>query len=496
VIARFAAVSALLNSLMAIVKGAGHRCLALLRFLGTGIRSVWQWVTGYAFVWQFTLQFTLVFALLSLVLVSLTGLGLSHYLADSIEEGEIDDAAEHVGEHVSRLIMVHLSPGQASAPLTGEQYAEFDTFVQDEVVSADTVRVRLWSQDGTLLYSSDSPGQIGQDFGLEQRLAAAFSGSTVSQVAGSPDDLGGSASVGSGSVLAVYAPLAFEGEADVAAAVEVHQAYGPIADRIRSSQTVVYVAVAGALGFLYAVMLVIVSRGSTVMGRQRRRMMVRSQELKRSHDSLLQVLSAALDLRDQATKGHTLRLARLAMAIGGELGFSDEELSHLEQAAMLHNMTKLELPKAILAKAGPLTDDEWQKIQRHPEVGYEMVREAPFLREAGQIILSHHERYDGGGYPRGLAGEEISLVARVFAVADTYDAMTSDRPYRKAVSHATAVREIEESVGAQFDVRVVEAFLAANRKGLIEDKAFLREQGEEAVVDLIGQGASGEETHA
>jgi len=497
VIARFAAVSTLLRPLIAIVRGAGRRCVALLRVVGAGIRGVWRWLTGYAFAWQFTLQFTLVFALLSLVLVSLTGLGLSTYLANSIKDGEIDDAVEQAEERVSRLVMPRLSPGQAMTPLTGEQYVEFDSFVQSEIVSADTIRVRLWGQDGILLYSSDSPGQIGQNFPLDQRLAAALSGSTASQVAGSPDDLGGPASVDSGSVLAVYAPLAFEGEADVAAAVEVHQAYGPIADRIESSQTIVYVAVAGALGFLYAVLLAIVGRGSAAMSRQRHHLMLRSQELKRSHDSLLQVLSAALDLRDQATKGHTLRLARLALAIGGELGFSDEELSHLEQAAMLHDMTKLELPKVILDKAGPLTDSEWQKIQRHPEVGYEMVRNAPFLREAGHIILCHHERYDGGGYPRGLRGEEIPLAARVFAVADTYDAMTSDRPYRKAAPHATAVREIKGGAGTQFDARVVEAFLAADRKGLIEDKAFPREQGEEAaVVDLVGQATSGEEAHA
>jgi HD-GYP domain-containing protein (c-di-GMP phosphodiesterase class II) len=165
----------------------------------------------------------------------------------------------------------------------------------------------------------------------------------------------------------------------------------------------------------------------------------------------------------------------------------------LEQAAMLHDMTKLELPKAILNKAGPLTDDEWQKIQRHPELGYDMVRNAPFLRQAGEIILCHHERYDGGGYPRGLKGEEIPLTARVFAVADAYGAMTSDRPYRKAVSHAAAVREIRGSAGTQFDPRVVDAFLDANGRGLIADKAFRQEKGEEAaVVDLVGQAPSGE----
>ena len=308
---------------------------------GAALRNIWRWLTDHAFTWQFTLQFTLVFALVSLVLVGLTGFGLSRYLAHSSKESEIDDAVEQAQEHISRPITTHLSPAQTMTPLAGEDYTEFDSFVQGDIISADTIRVRLWGQDGTLLYSSDSPGQIGQDFPLDQRLAAAFGGTTVSQVADSPSDLGGPAGIDSRSVLAVYTPLTFEGGADVAAALEVHQAYAPIADRIHSSQTVIYVAVTGAFGFLYAVLLAIVGRGSAVMSRQRHQLMVRSQELKRSHDSLLQVLSAALDLRDQATKGHSLRLARLALAIGGELGFSDEELSHLEQAAMLHDMTKL-----------------------------------------------------------------------------------------------------------------------------------------------------------
>jgi len=458
-----------------------------------GLRTIWQWLTGRAFIWQFTV----VFALFSLVLVGLTGFFLSLYLTYSVKESEIDDAAKQAREQVSRLIMTHLSPGQAMAPLTGEQYAGFDSFVQSEIISDNTIQVRLWGQDGTLLYSSDSPGQIGQSFPLNRRLADAFSGSTASQVTAKPNDLGGPASVDSRSVLAVYAPLAFEGEAKVAAALEVHEAYAPIADRIDRSQRFIYVAVAGAMGLLYAGLLALAERSSAVASRQRRQMMVRSQELKRSHDSLLQVLSAALDLRDQATKGHSLRLAHLSLAIGSELGFSDKELSHLEQAAMLHDMTKLELPREILSKAGPLTADEWQKIQRHPELGYEMVRNAPFLREAGEIILCHHERYDGGGYPCGLKGEEIPLAARIFAVADAYSAMTSDRPYRKAVPHTAAMREIRSSAGTQFDPTVVEAFLEADGKGLIADKAFPQGKGEEAAVaDLVGQAPSGEEAHA
>jgi putative nucleotidyltransferase with HDIG domain len=458
--------------------------------LVAGLRKIQLWLTGYVFIWQFTL----VFAVLSLLLVGLTGLGLSFYLAQTIKDSEIDHAAEQAEERATPLIMAHLSPGQATAPLTGEQYSEFDSVVQDDIISADTIRVRLWGQDGTLLYSSDSPGRVGEDFPVERRLEAAFNGSTSSQVADNPGDLGGPVGIDSSSVLAVYTPLTFEGATEVAAALEIHQAYAPIASRIDRAQTIIYVAVAAALGFLYAGLLAAAGRSSAVVSRQRGQLMQRTRELKRSHDSLLQILSAALDLRDQATKGHTLRLARVALAIGEELGFSDADLNHLEQVAMLHDMTKLELPRAILEKAGPLTADEWDKVQKHPELGYQMVRNAPFLQEAGEIILCHHERYDGGGYPRGLTGEEIPLASRVFAVADAYSAMTSDRPYRKAVSHTTAIEEIKSGRGTQFDPKVVEAFLEANLKGLIEDKAFQQGKREKSTVaGMVGQTAAAEE---
>ncbi len=460
--------------------------------LGARLRKIQLWLTGYVFVWQFTV----VFAVLSLLLVGLTALGLSFYLSNTIKDSEIDNVAEQAEERATTLITTRLSPEQATAPLTGEQYSEFDSYVQNGLISADTIRVRLWGQDGTLLYSSDSPERIGEDFPLEQRLEAVFSGRTSSQVANNPSDLEGPVGVDSRSVLAVYTPLTFEGEPDVAAALEIHQAYAPIVSRVDRSQTIVYVAVAAAMAFLYASLLAAAGRSSAAVSKQRGQLMQRTRELKRSHDSLLQVLSAALDLRDQATKGHTLRLARLALAMGEELSFSDADLSHLEQVAMLHDMTKLELPRAILEKAGPLTADEWDKVQKHPELGYQMVRNAPFLQEAGEIILCHHERYDGGGYPRGLAGEEIPLASRVFAVADAYNAMTSDRPHRKSVSHTTAVEEIKSGSGTQFDPKVVEAFLEANLKGLIEDKTFQQGEGDQSTVaGVIGQTTTGEETH-
>jgi putative nucleotidyltransferase with HDIG domain len=202
---------------------------------------------------------------------------------------------------------------------------------------------------------------------------------------------------------------------------------------------------------------------------------------------MLQMLCAALDLRDQATKGHSLRVARLAMAVAEQMDLAADELTHLEQAAMLHDLTKFGLPGVILEKAGPLDEDEWEEIQKHPEMAYQIVRDIPFLQRAGEIVLHHHERFDGGGYPHGLMGEEIPLGARIFAVVDAYDAMTSERPYRRAGSHAFAVREIKRNANTQFDPQVIEAFLEANRKGLIRDRAPGKDNGE-SEMQLVATG--------
>jgi HD-GYP domain-containing protein (c-di-GMP phosphodiesterase class II) len=281
--------------------------------------------------------------------------------------------------------------------------------------------------------------------------------------------------------------------------LEVEQPYLPVRDRIQRAETVIYIGVAGAMGFLYAVLSTVVMRGSRTVSKQRRQLVLHAQKMKRSHDSLQQMLCAALDLRDQATKGHSLRVARLAVAVGEQMSLADDGLTHLEQAAMLHDLSKMGLSDVILDKPGPLDEDEWEEMQKHPEIAYQIVRDIPFLQRAGEVMLHHHERFDGGGYPRGLVGEEIPLGARIFAVVDAYDAMTSDRSYRPAGSHGSAVREIKRNSGTQFDPRVVEAFLAANSKGLIRDQvgqASAKSGDSEPAVELVPTGpAEAEETH-
>jgi putative nucleotidyltransferase with HDIG domain len=185
------------------------------------------------------------------------------------------------------------------------------------------------------------------------------------------------------------------------------------------------------------------------------------------YQGMLHILTSALDQRDGVTEGHSRRVADLSLTVAHELGIQGDDLLDIERAGILHDIGKLAVPDAILSKPAPLTPDEWVEMRRHPDVGYHMVRDVPFLGRAAEIIRSHHERFDGAGYPRNLKGQEIPLGARIFAVVDAYDAMTSDRPYRLALSHEEALDEIRHQAGTQFDPVVVAPFFAAVRKGLI-----------------------------
>jgi putative nucleotidyltransferase with HDIG domain len=183
-------------------------------------------------------------------------------------------------------------------------------------------------------------------------------------------------------------------------------------------------------------------------------------ELKESYQATLLALSAALDARDRETEGHSQRVTRWALAIGRQLQLHADELTNLERGALLHDVGKIGISDNILRKAGPLTALERQVMNQHPQLGYNMLRGITFLRDALPVVLHHQEMYDGSGYPAGLRADEIPLGARIFAVADAYDAMTSVRPYRQPLSHAAALAEIDRCRGTQFDPRVVDAFFS------------------------------------
>ena len=186
----------------------------------------------------------------------------------------------------------------------------------------------------------------------------------------------------------------------------------------------------------------------------------RAQELKASYRATVRALANAVEARDAYTGKHAERVAAYGMEIGAAAGLELKDSPEIEFGFLLHDIGKVAVPDAILFKSTRLTVEEYALIARHPVIGWEILREIDFLGEAKLVVRHHHERWDGAGYPDGLSGEAIPLAARVFSVADTLDALTTDRPYRPASSFAEARDEIASEAGGQFDPAVVAAFTA------------------------------------
>ncbi|HST53884.1 MAG TPA: HD domain-containing phosphohydrolase [Pyrinomonadaceae bacterium] len=218
--------------------------------------------------------------------------------------------------------------------------------------------------------------------------------------------------------------------------------------------------------------------------------------LEDAYRSTLKALTAALDKRDSETSGHSERVVNFSLRLGRELGLGEGQLTSLEFGSLLHDIGKIGVPDAILRKPGALDEAEWFEMRKHPTHGQQILAGVRFLEGASRVVAEHHERWDGTGYPVGLRGEQIDLNARIFSVVDTFDAITSDRVYRKGRSYDAAIAELEEWSGRQFDPEVVEAFRRVPREEWEELRRSsitksLEAAAETAAASVVGYHAGG-----
>jgi putative two-component system response regulator len=206
--------------------------------------------------------------------------------------------------------------------------------------------------------------------------------------------------------------------------------------------------------------LVMAVRARLVRSRQ-----IRMAQLKHAYQASLTALANAIDLRDRYTRGHVERVTAYALTLATELGWPGWQLEHLRFGAILHDIGKIHINETTLFKPTPLTAEEWVEMKKHPITGAEMIKDIPYLAPAVPVVRHHHERWDGRGYPDELAGEDIPIGARIVAVADTFDALTSERPYSRAHSLSETYEEILSCSGKQYDPKVVEAFKKAFNHG-------------------------------
>jgi putative nucleotidyltransferase with HDIG domain len=246
----------------------------------------------------------------------------------------------------------------------------------------------------------------------------------------------------------------------VIGAVTVWRDIEPLQIALWNMQAGIGLIIAAAAVLLWLVLRGIYTRSSKQIVSQATALRAALAETERTYDATLAALSSALDVRDTETEGHARRVVRYMELIAEGLNIPAEQHATLRRGALLHDIGKIGVPDHILRKPGPLTENEWYTMKTHPDLGAKIIANVPFLEEVAVIIRAHHERWDGNGYPEGLAGEQIPLGARIFAVADSFDAMTSDRPYRRGRQLDEALLEIDRCSMTQFDPQVVKAFLA------------------------------------
>lgn len=209
------------------------------------------------------------------------------------------------------------------------------------------------------------------------------------------------------------------------------------------------------------------------------------ERLDKTYKNTLQALATALDMRDEETQGHSLRVLHYSSKIAKLMGIKDkEEIKNLEYGALLHDIGKIGIPDSILRKPSQLNSKEWKIMKKHPEIGYKILRDIDFLRDASGIVLHHHENFDGSGYPEGLKGEEIPLGARIFAVADAVDAMTSKRLYRETLTFKEAAKELKKYKGVRFDPKVIDAFFKKDLKKWEKESAEIKKSFKNNPLDI------------
>ena len=328
--------------------------------------------------------------------------------------------------------------------------------------SNNFIAVSLWNGKGKLVYSSDHI--IEKKFDNNDNILMKVLNTGKSNYSIMRVDNGEGVASKYNEILKIYSPVIYS--RGISGVFEVYIPYSEVKQHITMLKRLITIVMFSGLLILYLFLLKIIHTASNTLVSQNKSLQNQKETLEKAYVSLnstykntVATLSKAVDARDPYTAGHSERVSEISLEIGKELGLSKESLEILEISALFHDIGKLGVPDNILLKPGKLNELEFGKIKEHPSIGVDILKNIEFLKGSFPIILHHHERYAGNGYPDGISGKDIPLEARILCVADTYDAMTSDRPYRKALPHEEAVAEIIRFKGSQFDPEIVDAFL-------------------------------------
>jgi len=407
-----------------------------------------------------------IFLLASALILAIGAVVLSTVLTRALTSQSVTDHRTSLTKYVDGVLRPTLVRGDSlrvsphvSSRLLGELRRD-----------NDLVTVKVWRPDGVLAWTNRARSRIGKRFELEGDLEEALRGHTAGSI-GSLDaeENRVERSLGFDHLLQVYTPI--HGSTRIVGAYEIYANPAELESTLASRRHLLWAAVALVFLALWTALALLVRGASSTLRRQTRQLRVRSQALLDSYRRLeessleaIESLNATVEAKDPDTAGHSLRVQRVALAIGEELELSPERLDALRFGALFHDIGKIAVPDGILVKPSKLTYWEYAQMKTHSAEGARIVGKFGRLREAVAIIRHHHERWDGVGYPDGLATDDIPLEAAIVGLADSWDAMTTDRPYHRALLPQEAFAEIRNGHSTQFAPQVVDAFFAAAKQ--------------------------------
>ena len=403
--------------------------------------------------------------ILSAVILASGAVVLGTVLAGALRDQAVDDAERSLADHTEAVVGPYLV---ANGEVVID--AEAAGLLEHEVESRENiVNVKVWRADGTLVWTRLEPDRIGTQYPLGGGLLNAIeTGAADGHLEDLPEEEDAAEALGISKLLEVYAPIEAEGQ--VVGAYEIYADAAPLEASIADRRRVIWATTAGVFALLWLVLALLVRNASRTLTRQTEVLRERSRALANSYELLeesaleaVETLNATVEAKDPYTAGHSRRVQRIAVAMGEELGFTPKQLEALRFGGLFHDIGKLAVPDSILTKPARLTPQEYERIQEHSAEGARIVAKLGRLREAVPIIRHHHERWDGCGYPDGLAGTEIPLAAAVVGLADAWDAMTTERPYHRALDLDEAFAEVRDGRGTQFVPEVVDAFFSVVR---------------------------------
>ena len=403
---------------------------------------------------------------------------LSSVLSSRLRTQVLDDARTSLTQYVGGVLRPQLVEGDRVVVRHGLPQRLTENLLQ----RPEIVTVKVWRVNGVLAWTNRAQGRIGRRFELDGNLGLVMDNNRSVAEIEVPDTEENQVErhLGFGRLLEVYAPIR-NAQGRAIGAYEIYADPKQSEHAIAANNRAIWLAVAAIFLALYVALAVLVRTASRTLRRQAASLGAQTAELVEAYAVLeqnaveaVETLNATVDARDPYTAGHSQRVQEIALAVADELAVAGAERDAIALAGLLHDIGKLAVPDAILTKPGKLTKQEYELMKLHPADGASIIAKFGRLQDAVPMIRHHHERWDGTGYPDALAGEAIPPGARIVGLADAWDAMTTDRPYHRALERHEAEEEVRRNRGTQFAPMVVDAFFRALGRARVPDPGPVR----------------------